>query len=98
MRAVGLTDLDMAARAVMMVPPADQPRFAQGLIAQADLSDRWRKRMGRAHPGGGTGSLYVQASLGPVAMPHQAGPTYCAAMSCVLAALAAWRARTYHPL
>ncbi|WP_375281158.1 hypothetical protein [Pseudooctadecabacter sp.] len=98
MRAVGLADLDMAARAVMMVPPADQPVFAERLIAQADVSDRWRKRMGRAHPGGGTGSLYAQASLGAVATSDHAGPAYCAAMSCVLVALAAWRRRTHHPL
>ncbi len=96
MRAVGLSDLDMAARAVLPRPPLDQPQFARDLIAQADVCDRWRKRTGRAHPSGGTGSLYAQAALHPLGPSGAAEGAYCAAMSHVLAALTAWRGRMHH--
>ncbi len=93
MRSVGLSDLDLAARAVLELPQETWVTAAGKLIEAAHTADLWRKRHGRAHPNGGTGSLYAQASLCPrVASPY-ASPRYCAALSAVLQALDAWRQR-----
>ena len=93
MRAVGLSDLDVAARALLGQPQGDWPKVAAQLIVDAHTADVWRKRYGVAHPNGGTGSLYAQASLLPCARSTQCGEQYCAALAQVLAALAQWRAR-----
>lgn len=97
MRAVGLSDLDLAVRAVMMHPPCDWADQAAGLIEQAHAADMWRKRTGTAHPSGGTGSLYAQAALcRPKLASLRCDQTYCDALSEVLAALKAWRSRVMH--
>jgi len=93
MRSVGLSDLDVAARAMLMQPRDDWAVFADRLIAEAHTADLWRKRHGVAHPGGGTGSLYAQATLHPRAASSACTARYCAALEVVLAALAAWRVR-----
>lgn len=93
MRKVGLTDLDLAARAVMRAP-YHRVRFAADLIEAAHTADKVRKRTGRGHVGGGTGSLYAQAALCPVAPREACQADYLAALSDVLVALSAWRGRT----
>lgn len=92
MRQVGLSDLDIAARAVMMVEPEDQPTQAARLIAAAHCADHVRKRTGQPAPDGGTGSLYAQASLARPAAHGVADAAYCEALMTVLAALKAHRA------
>lgn len=93
MRAVGLSDLDVAARALLAWPRRDWAEIARALIEGAHTADIWRKRHGVAHPGGGTGSLYAQASLRPRVPSSECSARYCAALGTVLAALEAWRAR-----
>lgn len=95
MRAVGLTDLDAATRAVVLMPPANWVKAARAMMDAAHVADIWRKRTGRPHPSGGTGSLYVQATLHPVAAASLADPRYCAAMAAVLLALSDWRLRVH---
>ncbi len=63
MRPVGLSDLDVATRALLSVPRAQWPELAADMIAAAHAADQWREMYGVAHPGGGTGSLYAQATL-----------------------------------
>jgi len=95
MRAVGLSDLDVATRALVAVPRRDWAKMAEGLITDAHTADRWRKRHGVAHPGGGTGSLYAQATLYPRAASSECSARYCAALMVILTALEDWRARTH---
>ncbi len=95
MRSVGVSDLDLAARAVMAVPPNERVHFIEVLLEDTHVSDLWRKRYGNSHPSGGTGSLFAQASLHPTSTSNRADQTYCEALSLVLKALNAWRARTH---
>lgn len=93
MRSVGLSDLDLAARTLLAAPQEDWGVRARDMIERAHAADLWRKRYGRAHPDGGTGSLYAQASLHPRAASSMCSPRYCAALQVVLRALAEWRHR-----
>lgn len=95
MRAVGLSDLDLAARAVMSVPPNQQMNFAERLLEEAHLSDLWCKRIGTAHASGGTGSLYMQASVHNTVPLKWSDSAYCGAFCIILQALEAWRERTH---
>lgn len=94
MRRVGLSDLDVAVRALLARPRRDWAAFAAELIERAHTADIWRKRYGVAHPSGGTGSLYAQASLHQRAAASDCSPRYCAALVVVLKALEAWRTRS----
>ena len=98
MRRVGLSDLDIAARVLLHVPQTDWDTAAQQLIEQAHVADLWRKRHGVAHPDGGTGSLYAQASLLPRKVTSRCSAQYCAALEAVLRALAAWRMRDHRDM
>lgn len=93
MRAVGLSDLDVATRALLSLPKDKWANVAADMIEGAHAADLWRKRYGVAHPGGGTGSLYAQATLRPRAATSQCSARYCAALAVVLAALETWRSR-----
>lgn len=95
MREVWLSDLDLAARAVMAVRPDQQEQFASQLIEEAHVCDLWRKRFGVPHSSGGTGSLYAQASLYRSAPSGLSDSAYCRAFCFVLQALEVWRRRTH---
>lgn len=95
MRSVGLTDLDLATRALLAVPRTAWAEMAAELIADAHTADLWRKRFSSAHPNGGTGSLCAQASLYPRAGSAQSSALYCSALSTLLHALEAWRNRLH---
>ena len=94
MRPVLPGDLDCAVAVVMAQPPETRADVAAKLLAQADLADRYRKRLGRAHPIYGTGSL-MSAALGWPVGPRRRvyDASYCAALIVVLTALQQWRAR-----
>lgn len=93
MRSVGQSDLDLAARALLALPQDTWAVAAGQLIEAAHTADLWRKCYGRSHPGGGTGSLYAQASLLPLdGLPHSSA-RYCSALLAVLQALEIWRRR-----
>lgn len=87
-------DLDCAVAVVMGQPPAARAGVAAELLAQADLADRFRKRLGRAHPVFGTGSLMSAALCWPDAPRGRVyDASYCAALIVVLTALQDWRRR-----
>jgi hypothetical protein len=98
MRSVGLSDLDLAARALLVVPQETWITAAGQLIEAAHTADLWRKRRGRAHPSGGTGSLYAQASLCTRVATSPPSARYCAALLAVLQALELWRNRAHREL
>lgn len=58
-------DLVAAATVVAAADPPERSRLAQGLIEQADAAHRFAKRLGRAHPDWGNGSLMSRALLVP---------------------------------
>ena len=94
MRLVGLSDLDVAIRALLSVPRGEWRAMATDLIAAAHAADQWRESYGVAHPGGGTGSLYAQATLYPRVATSQCSARYCAALGDVLTAHGAQRGMT----
>lgn len=63
MRQIGISDLLCAARAVQAVPRAEQVTFAQNLIWQAHVADKYVKRVAQLHPEWGDGSLRACANL-----------------------------------
>lgn len=98
MRAVGLSDLDMAAWALLGLPAGTRQAAMTRMLVAAHCADKWRKRTGRAMPDGATGSLYVQAQLlaaqvGAGARAQAGGPAYGLALAVVLSEVQAWRGR-----
>ena len=88
MRAIHLTDLDIATRVLMGLPAGQQAEAARDIVAGARLADRFRKRLRRRHPVWGDGTL-AQAALavrGPAASPR-CDARYRAAMVGLLAAI-----------
>ncbi|KIN72112.1 DUF7742 family protein [Sulfitobacter guttiformis] len=61
MRAVGLSDLVHAARAVQAVPQADRLSFGMHLLWRAHVADKYVKRLSKLHPHWGDGSLCAAA-------------------------------------
>jgi len=85
MRAVLTADLDMAARALAQVPPAQRPALFAQLAYQAHAADKFRKTTARRHPEWGSGTLADAAATLPLAAPA------ADALAAVLAGLALWR-------
>lgn len=87
-------DLDCAVAVVMAQPPQARAEVAERLLYEADVADRFRKRLGRAHPVYGTGSL-MSAALGWPDAPRGRvyDASYCAALIVVLTAVQDWRRR-----
>ncbi|NDV00841.1 hypothetical protein [Pseudoroseicyclus tamaricis] len=91
MRPVTITDLDLAARALLAAPPEARPALAATMLAEADIADRYRKRLGRLHAYGG-GSLTHAALLRPRAPgPGLDDGPYLGAVATLLSAIAARR-------
>ena len=67
MRAVQLADVEIAARALMIVPCEDRKSLIERLLWQADTADRYRKRLRRPHGEFGTGTLMSAAMQCPLA-------------------------------
>jgi hypothetical protein len=98
MRSVGLSDLYLAARTLLAAPQETWITMAGQMIETAHTADLWRKRHCRAHPNGGTGSLYAQASLCPRVVLSPASGRYCAALLAVFQALELWRNRGHREM
>ena len=82
-------DLLAAARVIAATAPAAQPCLAQSLIAQADAALRYAKRLGRAHPRWGNGSLMSRALLLPHPIPTDCqSPAYLAALALIATLMA----------
>lgn len=67
--------------------------FSLRLMEEAHICDLWRKKFRRPHPSGGTGSLFVQATLYPMRKGDGGDADYCAALGAVLTGLELWRRR-----
>jgi hypothetical protein len=57
MRAIHLSDLHFAARTLAILPAASRPAAFEAALQRADIADRYRKRIRRAHPTYGLGTL-----------------------------------------
>lgn len=93
MRPVHHGDVMAVASALLAVAPHKRRRYLRELFTQADAADAYRRRVGRAHPLWGNGSLMSLARKG--GLPPQPGlesDAFCACMAAVFEALVAWRA------
>jgi hypothetical protein len=82
-------DLIAAASAIAAADPATREALAQSLILQADAAHRYAKRLGRAHPLWGNGSLMSRALLLPPAAPvDRQSSAYLRALSLIAQLLA----------
>ncbi|MFW2543535.1 hypothetical protein ACN2XU_12890 [Primorskyibacter sp. 2E107] len=71
------------------MPACARDSLARRLVAQAEAADRYRKRMGKAHPFWGNGTL-MAAALGRGQIPKERrldDPEYADCFVCVLDAL-----------
>lgn len=93
MRPVLHTDLLMAARAVRCVPTASRAERLAQWLREAHWADRYRKRLGRAHPHWGNGSLLARAMAEPLAQPSWPDNGELVALAEVIAAVLGWRGR-----
>ncbi|MDO6586059.1 hypothetical protein Q4543_11045 [Salipiger sp. 1_MG-2023] len=96
MRPVLHGDLVAAARALLCVPREQRWRVARDLVAQADVADRYRRRLGRVHPGWGNGTL-MAAALGRPCAPERRldDPDYTDCLILALEAVRYWRERRW---
>ncbi len=63
MRPIHVSDLDAAARVLLVLPPPDRRAVMDGMLASAEEADRYRAVTGRHPASGGDGSL-LAAALG----------------------------------
>ncbi|MEJ6398048.1 DUF7742 family protein [Yoonia sp. 208BN28-4] len=94
MRPFHIADIDVAVRYLLSVPQADWSATAHQIVKRADLADRFRKRLARAHPEWGTGTLAtaIPARVGR-AYPAHCDGTYLAALAVLINALQSHRFR-----
>ncbi len=85
MRSIYLSDLHIAACALRGLPEEVQVERMQTALEAAKLADRYRKRLHKAHPQFGTGTL--SSAFGPVIEPATCDQAYLAAMAVAVAAL-----------
>lgn len=89
MRAVLLGDLLALVRVVKSVPAGDRLTLCRCIIRTAELADRYCRRLGRAHPDWGNGTLSGALPPGPVApMGPVDDPETAACLTMVLEQLA----------
>ncbi|MGR3464713.1 DUF7742 family protein [Limimaricola sp.] len=80
--------LDRGVAALLSVPPGARAALAARIVGEARAADAWRKRMGRAHPLWGDGSLMAAALRHPAApLPPSFGPGPRSALRQLLDAL-----------
>jgi hypothetical protein len=60
MWAPSVAEIVLLARVLSRAEPADRPALAASLLADADNADRHRRRLGKAHPDLGDGSLMAR--------------------------------------
>ena len=71
MRPLAPSDLSTAARMLLVLPDADRVAVMGRVISEAEAADRYRKRIGQAHPFWGNGSLEAAARARPLAPPRK---------------------------
>ena len=88
MRPLAPADLSLAARALLPLPEPARKTAILRLIGEAEAADRYRKRLGRAHPFWGNGSLEAAARCKVLAAPQSlSNPDYLCCLALVLEAL-----------
>ena len=89
MREIVHGDVVAAACALLAVTPEGWEARIAGYLIRADAADRYRRRIGRAHPRWGNGSLMgaVLCEAGIWPEPRLSDPVYAEAMVAVLMAL-----------
>jgi hypothetical protein len=89
MRRCLIGDIWAAAACVAACPELQREAFARLLITQADAAHRYAKRLGRAHPAWGNGSLMARALLARPPQPATADASFLTALGLVAHLLAA---------
>lgn len=85
MRRPWYSDVSTAALVLLKAPVADRAALCRLMIREADLADRFTRRLGKAHPWWGTGTLKDTATLRPLAdEPSFDDPDYGACFILVL--------------
>jgi hypothetical protein len=87
MRPVHLTDLDAAVRALLIDPECDWPMLAGDLVQNTRIADRFRKRLRKAHPVFGNGSLSSAVSRKEKSPPQACDARYRRCLLVLLTAL-----------
>lgn len=89
MREVVHGDVVAVASALRDLPPEGWEARIAGYLTRADAADRYRRRIGRAHPVWGNGSLMGAVLSGADVWPEPrlSDPVYAEAMVAVLMAL-----------
>lgn len=92
MRALAPADISAAARALLRLPESARVEAMARMVREAEAADRYRKRLGSAHPLWGNGTLEAVARARPMAPPQSLGePDYLSCLGVVLDALLARR-------
>ncbi len=88
MRAVLLSDVRTAARALRAVPAPQRAALCARLFLEADWADRHTRRLGRVHPLWGNGTLLAAAGARRLAPPGRFDDAEdCACFQMVVTAL-----------
>ena len=94
MRPVHLSDLHYAACTLQTHPAETQTAVLQSALAKADTADRYRKRLRRAHPAYGTGTLTSALAVAqPIDDTQTHSTAYLQAMLVVITGLLSRSAR-----
>ncbi|WP_212525979.1 hypothetical protein [Actibacterium sp. MT2.3-13A] len=92
MRPVLQGDVIAAAQAVLRLPEGEREAALRAMMARAAAADAYRKRLGRAHPLWGNGSLMAVARRGPLPpAPSLSDREFCRCLALVYEVLIAWR-------
>lgn len=94
MRPIYPSDLDAVTRALLACDPAHRQGLALRIVAQAEIADRYRKRLDKLHPEFGAGTLSSAAQ----AYPRRPRPDYChpVYLDCMATLLAVLTTRDAH--
>lgn len=94
MRPLGYLDMTVAARVLLALPPSTRAAALLQMLDQAHAADRYRRRLGRAHPDWGNGTLAAVArTRHPEPEPHFSDSGYLECLGQVIAVLLVWRRR-----
>jgi hypothetical protein len=78
----------MAARSLLHVPQVERANLCARLLSEADIADRYTRRLGKSHPLWGRGTLREVSGRRSVAAERACNdPEYCACLIMVLAGI-----------
>ncbi len=85
MRQVFYSDISTAALALLAAPREERADLCRRMIREAELADRFSKRLGKAHPRWGGGTLR-EAAMGRLRAvePSLDDPDYCRCLIMIL--------------